>query len=141
VTWRHLLALPAAVGFAVVVGTVPASAAESHTAKCTADKYRADATVKYRKVDSDLYIGSVALTIDDRAGQRNRVRLAVQSDNKTAFTYTSGPNVTAGPYLFDYSDSPIKITPPNGAEIQVEVTVEFDTKGSSQTSCTATVTI
>ena len=141
VTWRYVPALVAVVGFAAVAGAVPAAAAESHTARCTADRYRADATVKYRKLDSDVYIGSVALTIDDRAGQRNRVRLAVRSDDETAFTYTSGPNVTAGPYLFDYSDNPIKVAPPDGEEIQVEVTVEFDTKGRSETSCTATVTI
>lgn len=140
VRWRPFLVLAVAAGCAVTLGTVPAYAVESSTGACSADGYRAEATVKYRRVESGVYIGSVGLNIDDEAGQRNRVRLAVKRDQKTGFTYTSGRDVTAGPYLFDYRDNPIHVSD-DSEEIQLEVTVDFDTKDESGARCTATVRI
>lgn len=121
------------------LGPAPAFAAETATSTCTDDGLDAGAMVKYRRAGADLFIGGVALKIDDEAGPRNRVRLVVRKGGTTAFTYTSGSDITPGPYTFDYQDHPIRVRGGGSGEIRVEVTVEFDAEDSPR--CTAIVRI
>jgi hypothetical protein len=129
----------AALGVGVVSGPAPAFAAETASGTCTADEYEASAAVKYRRAGDDLFIGGVALKIDEDAGPRNRVRLVVRKGGTTAFTYTSRNDITPGPYSFDYQDHPIRVRGGGTGEIRVEVTVDFD--GEDSPRCTAVVRI
>ncbi|MGI8814355.1 MAG: hypothetical protein ACR2G2_03430 [Pseudonocardia sp.] len=137
---RTVVVFLAASGLALTVGVPSAAATESDAISCTASGHHADAKVSYQQAATDVLIDSIAVNIDKRAGQRNKVRLVVKDEGRVVFNYTSGNDVTAGPYLFDYSDNPIKVHPAQVSdEIQTVVTFEFDTPDSPDNSCTTTI--
>lgn len=120
------------------LGPPPAVAAETASGSCSAGGLDADVAVKYRRAGGDLFVGGVALKIDESAGSGNRVRLVVKRDGRSAFDYTTRRDITAGPYTFDYQGHPIRIRGGSG-EIRIEVTVDFDAEDSPR--CTAVARI
>lgn len=124
---RPILAVALASGVALTLGVAPASATESNPASCVADGYRAQAKVNYRRTPAETYIDSISVNVDKRAGGHNMVRIVVKDENKTVFYYASGNNVTAGPFLFDYTDNPIPTHQADPSDqMRVDITFDFD---------------
>jgi hypothetical protein len=90
--------------------------------------------VAYRRTPTETYISSISVNVDKRAGAHNKVRIVVKDEDKTVFYYASQPTVTAGPFLFDYTDNPIPTHQQSPSDqLTVDVTFDFDrgTGGSS----------
>lgn len=124
---RPIVAIAAAGGVALTLGVAPASAAETSPAGCVAAGYRAQAKITYRRTATESYIDSISVNVDKRAGAHNKVRIVVKDGDRTVFYYASANTVTAGPFLFDYSDNPIPLhqTKPSD-QYRADVTVDFD---------------
>ena len=145
---RPVVAIAAVSGMALTFGVAQASAAapaqpfaaapsqpspsapgsaQSAPASCVAGGYRAQAKVAYRRTADDTVINSISVNVDKRAGAHNKVRIVVKDEDKTVFYYASQPTVTAGPFLFDYTDSPIPTHQQSPSDrLTVEVTFDFD---------------
>ena len=124
---RPVVALAAASGVALTFGVAPASAATSSPSSCVAAGYRAQAKVNYHRTPTESFIDSISANVDKRAGGHNRVRIVVKDGDKTVFYYASSNTVTAGPFLFDYTDSPIPLHQTDAADqYRTEITFDFD---------------
>lgn len=124
---RPVVAIAAASGIALTLGVAPASAAQSDPSTCTAAGYRAQAKVTFHRTDAESFIDSISVNVDKRAGAHNKVRIVVKDGDKTVFYYASQNTVTAGPFLFDYTGSPIPLhqTDPSD-QYRADVTFDFD---------------
>lgn len=138
---RPVVAIAAVSGVALTFGVAQASAAQpaagqtqpapaasqSAPASCVAGGYRAQAKVAYHRTADDTFINSISVNVDKRAGEHNKVRIVVKDEDKTVFYYASQPTVTAGPFLFDYTDSPIPTHQQSPSDqLTVDVTFDFD---------------
>ena len=124
---RPILAVAVASGVALTLGVIPASATESDPSSCVAAGYRAQAKVTFHRTAAETYIDSISVNVDKRAGAHNKVRIVVKDGDTTVFYYASSNNVTAGPFLFDYTDNPIPTHQKSPSDrLTAQVTFDFD---------------
>jgi len=137
---RPVAAIATACGVALTFGVASASAAETTPSSCVAAGYRAQAKITYRRTATESYIDSISVNVDKRAGAHNRVRIVVKDGEKTVFYYASSNNVTAGPFLFDYSDNPIPLHQSDPSDqYRADVSFDFD-RGAGDTGDSASAT-
>jgi hypothetical protein len=122
-------------GVGLTLGVAPASAADSSPSSCVAAGYRAQAKVSFRRTPTESYIDSISVNVDKRAGAHNKVRIVVKDGDTTVFYYASANTVTAGPFLFDYTDNPIPLHQTNPSDqYRADVTFDFDRGAGGATS-------
>ncbi|HEY9418411.1 MAG TPA: hypothetical protein VIQ30_26915 [Pseudonocardia sp.] len=124
---RPVVATAAASGLALTLGVGSAAAADSQPSSCAAAGYRATAKVTYHRTATETFIDNVSVNVDKRAGAHNRVRIVVKDGDTTVFYYASQNTVTAGPFLFDYTDNPIPTHQRSPSDpLIAQVTFDFD---------------